>query len=94
MCPGGGYGMLVMNTEGHAIAKYFAEHGVAAFALKYRLPDEKRMKDKSIAPAAGCAESDTARAAKSCGLEYRYSTCRHYGLFGRRAPCLYRGYSF
>lgn len=50
VCPGGGYGMLVMNTEGHAIAKYFAEHGVAAFALKYRLPDEKRMKDKSIAP--------------------------------------------
>ncbi|MGN6494018.1 MAG: alpha/beta hydrolase [Agriterribacter sp.] len=50
VCPGGGYGMLVMNTEGHAIAKYFAEHGVAAFALKYRLPDDKRMKDKSIAP--------------------------------------------
>lgn len=50
VCPGGGYGMLVMNTEGHNVAKYFAEHGVAAFALKYRIPDEKRMKDKSIAP--------------------------------------------
>lgn len=50
VCPGGGYGMLVMNTEGHAIAKYFADHGIAAFALKYRLPDETRMKDKSIAP--------------------------------------------
>ncbi|MBX2923276.1 MAG: alpha/beta hydrolase [Chitinophagaceae bacterium] len=50
VCPGGGYGMLVMGTEGHAIAQYFADHGVAAFALKYRLPDEKQMKDKSIAP--------------------------------------------
>lgn len=50
VCPGGGYGMLVMGTEGHTIAKYFADHGVAAFALKYRLPDEKRMEDKSIAP--------------------------------------------
>ncbi|MBX3254210.1 MAG: alpha/beta hydrolase [Chitinophagaceae bacterium] len=50
VCPGGGYGMLVMGTEGHAIAQYFAGHGVAAFALKYRLPDEKQMKDKSIAP--------------------------------------------
>lgn len=50
VCPGGGYGMLVMGTEGHAIAKYFADHGVAAFALKYRLPDEKKIVDKSIAP--------------------------------------------
>lgn len=50
VCPGGGYGMLVMGNEGHVIAQYFADHGIAAFALKYRLPDEKRMKDKSIAP--------------------------------------------
>ncbi|MBX3239114.1 MAG: alpha/beta hydrolase [Chitinophagaceae bacterium] len=50
VCPGGGYGMLVMGNEGHKIAKYFADHGVAAFVLKYRLPDEERMKNKSHAP--------------------------------------------
>lgn len=50
VCPGGGYGMLVMGNEGFKIAQYFAEHGVAAFVLKYRLPDEERMINKSIAP--------------------------------------------
>lgn len=50
VCPGGGYGMLVMGNEGHKIAQYFADQGVAAFVLKYRLPDEERMINKSIAP--------------------------------------------
>ncbi len=50
ICPGGGYGGLVIGKEGYQIAKYFAERGVAAFVLKYRLPDDKIMKDKSIGP--------------------------------------------
>ena len=50
ICPGGGYGALVMNKEGFAIAEYFAKQGVVAFVLKYRLPDDKIMKDKSIGP--------------------------------------------
>jgi acetyl esterase/lipase len=50
VCPGGGYGALVMNKEGFAIAEYFAKQGVAAFVLKYRLPDDKIMKDKSVGP--------------------------------------------
>ena len=50
ICPGGGYGGLVIGKEGYQIAKYFAERGVAAFVLKYRLPDDKIMKDKSVGP--------------------------------------------
>lgn len=50
ICPGGGYGVLVIEKEGYAIARYFAEKGVAAFVLKYRLPDDKIMKDKSTGP--------------------------------------------
>ena len=50
ICPGGGYGALVMGKEGFAIAEYFAKQGIAAFVLKYRLPDDKIMKDKSIGP--------------------------------------------
>jgi acetyl esterase/lipase len=42
--------LLVIGKEGYQIAKYFAERGVAAFVLKYRLPDDKIMKDKSIGP--------------------------------------------
>lgn len=50
ICPGGGYGTLVMEREGHRIAKQFNALGIAAFVLKYRLPDEATCVDKSIAP--------------------------------------------
>lgn len=35
--PGGGFKMLSMETEGWAVARWLADHGVAAFVLKYRL---------------------------------------------------------
>jgi acetyl esterase/lipase len=50
ICPGGGYHVLLMNREGSNIAREFNKHGVAAFVLKYRLPDDKFMPDKSIGP--------------------------------------------
>jgi acetyl esterase/lipase len=50
ICPGGGYGVLVIDREGHEVAKAFNEAGVAAFVLKYRLPSDETMKDKSIGP--------------------------------------------
>jgi acetyl esterase/lipase len=50
ICPGGGYGVLVIDREGYEVAKAFNKLGIAAFVLKYRLPDEKTMKDKSIGP--------------------------------------------
>jgi len=50
VCPGGGYAMLAYSHEGVKIAKAFNEIGVAAFVLKYRLPNDAIMKDKSIGP--------------------------------------------
>jgi len=50
ICPGGGYSYLVMNQEGTDVAEAFIKKGIAAFVLKYRLPDDKIMKDKSIGP--------------------------------------------
>lgn len=50
VCPGGGYGVLVMEWEGYRIAKELNKSGIAAIILKYRLPDEKIMTDKSIGP--------------------------------------------
>lgn len=41
ICPGGGYRLLSYSLEGIDIAKYWNSKGVAAFVLKYRLPDEK-----------------------------------------------------
>ncbi|GAB3246963.1 hypothetical protein GCM10027347_02220 [Larkinella harenae] len=50
ICPGGGYGVLVMKREGYEVAEAFNRMGVAAFVLKYRLPSEKTMLDQSIGP--------------------------------------------
>ena len=50
ICPGGGYGMESYELEGINIAKAFINQGVIAFILKYRLPSDSIMKDKSIGP--------------------------------------------
>ncbi|PTQ94960.1 acetyl esterase/lipase [Mucilaginibacter yixingensis] len=50
VCPGGGYVHLSMVKEGADIAKRFNSIGVTAFVLKYRLPSDSIMKDKTIGP--------------------------------------------
>jgi acetyl esterase/lipase len=50
ICPGGGYSVVVYQAEGIKTAKEFAKNGVAAFVLKYRLPDDSTMLDKKIGP--------------------------------------------
>ncbi|MBZ5728151.1 MAG: alpha/beta hydrolase [Acidobacteriia bacterium] len=37
VCPGGSYGRLSMDKEGHDVARWLNSLGVAAFVLKYRL---------------------------------------------------------
>jgi len=50
ICPGGGYGVLAFSHEGFAIAKWLNENGIAGIILKYRLPSDLIMKDKSVGP--------------------------------------------
>lgn len=50
ICPGGGYSVVVYQGEGVTTAKAFAERGIAAFVLKYRLPDDNTMLDKKTGP--------------------------------------------
>lgn len=50
ICPGGGYAVLVYQAEGVRTAKAFAKNGIAAFVLKYRLPRNKTMINKTIGP--------------------------------------------
>ncbi|MGA2068102.1 MAG: alpha/beta hydrolase [Thermoguttaceae bacterium] len=38
ICPGGGYGGLVSGPEGHGIARWLNQHGIAGIVLEYRLP--------------------------------------------------------
>jgi acetyl esterase/lipase len=50
ICPGGGYSILAYNLEGTDVAKILNSSGITAVVLKYRLPSDVIMKDKSIGP--------------------------------------------
>ena len=50
ICPGGGYLALSIKTEGYDVAKKIDSLGITAFVLKYRLPSDSTMIDKSIGP--------------------------------------------
>jgi acetyl esterase/lipase len=50
ICPGGGYGILAASHEGSDVARWFNEMGVAAFVLKYRLPNSAIMTDQQEVP--------------------------------------------
>ena len=50
ICPGGGYAIEAAGHEGIEVAKKLNEWGVIAFVLKYRLPNDKWLIDKSIGP--------------------------------------------
>jgi endo-1,4-beta-xylanase len=41
ICPGGGHSVLAIEHEGHNVARWLADHGIAGFILKYRLAREK-----------------------------------------------------
>lgn len=48
--PGGGYTIVAAGHEGYDVAKRFNEIGVAAFVVKYRIPDTATMLNKEIGP--------------------------------------------
>jgi enterochelin esterase-like enzyme/acetyl esterase/lipase len=50
ICPGGAYWGLAIDHEGAQIAKWLNKLGVTAFVLKYRLPDNSIMENKTIGP--------------------------------------------
>ncbi len=50
ICPGGGYSVLAAAHEGSDVAKELNKQGVAAFVLKYRIPDDATMPNKEIGP--------------------------------------------
>ena len=50
ICPGGAYVMETYKAEGINIAEEFIRNNVDAIILKYRLPSDLIMKEKSIGP--------------------------------------------
>lgn len=49
ICPGGGY-LLLAETKSITFAKAFNKIGITVFILKYRLPNDAIMVDKTIGP--------------------------------------------
>ena len=70
ICPGGGYARLSIDREGFQIASWFSKLGITAIILKYRLPSDEIMKDKSIGPLEDAQEAIRVvrRHAKEWGL--------------------------
>ncbi|HZJ21361.1 MAG TPA: prolyl oligopeptidase family serine peptidase [Pricia sp.] len=50
ICPGGGYSHLAIKKEGYNVAKWLNTLGISAFVLKYRMPSDETMEDKTIGP--------------------------------------------
>ena len=50
ICPGGGYWVTSIVKEGYNVARRLNEMGVAAFVLKYRIPNDSSMIDKKVGP--------------------------------------------
>jgi len=50
ICAGGGYSYLSNYKEGHKVAEWLNSLGINAFVLKYRLPSDLIMKNKSVGP--------------------------------------------
>jgi acetyl esterase/lipase len=60
IAPGGGHSTLWVDHEGHNVAKWLQDHGIAGFVLKYRLAREKG----STYTIEGTSLQDTQRAIK------------------------------
>lgn len=57
ICPGGGYAYLSIDKEGYKPAQWFNSLGITAFVLKYRLPSDDIMENKSVGPLQDAQES-------------------------------------
>lgn len=68
VCPGGGHRELWADHEGHLVARWLAERGIAAFVLKYRLAREAgstyRVEVEALADAQRAIRLVRARAAE------------------------------
>ncbi len=79
ICPGGGYSVLAAAHEGSDVAKEFMKNGVAAFVLKYRIPDDKTMVNKEIGPLQDAQEA--IKTVREHAKEWNIDTS-HIGIMG------------
>lgn len=92
--PGGAYWGLTFDFEGIQQATYFADHGIAAFVVKYRIPNDLWMIDKSIGPLQDAQQA--MKFARQHASEWNLDPNRMGGnwLFCWWSSCLNLGYAF
>jgi len=79
ICPGGGYGGESYHKEGTLIAEAFIRKGIAAFILKYRLPSDSIMIDKSVGPLQDAQQA--IKTLRQHALEWQLDTAK-IGIMG------------
>ncbi len=79
ICPGGAYALLSHDKEGDKVAEWFKSIGISAFVLKYRLPSDVIMKDKTIGPLQDAQEA--IRTLRRRAIEFNLDTTK-IGIMG------------
>ena len=79
ICPGGGYTRLAVDNEGEGVVKWLNKNGITAAVLKYRLPNDTIMIDKTIGPLQDAQQS--VRVLRKIASEYNINT-EKIGIIG------------
>lgn len=79
VCPGGGYEGVAVCYEGTRVATQLNQMGIAAFVLKYRLPDSTTMRDQTIGPLQDVQQA--LKVVRQRAVKYRINP-QHLGLMG------------
>ena len=95
VCPGGGYRRLAINKEGHESAKALAERGVVGIVLKYRLPSDEIMLDKTVGPLQDAQEAvrETRRRATEWNIDINKIGIMGFSAGGHLAALLSTHYN-
>ena len=88
ICPGGGYGGLVTDAEGHGIAAWLNRHGITGVVLEYRLPA-----GRPWVPLLDAQRAIRATRAHAQRVGSRTVVHRDHGFLGRWPPGLDRGHA-
>ena len=70
ICPGGGYERLAYLQSGFTLAKWYNTHGISAFVLNYRLPNQPDLVNRKIAPLQDAQRAMKVIRANAVSMEY------------------------
>ena len=79
IAPGGGFVQLAIEKEGWNVARWLADHGVAAFVLKYRLISPEQMDQAARAMTAPASAAIPSAPERSSGSLAAAEELRTYG---------------